>query len=412
MTSVTISTPSLLNSLMPLPPRFGSVLRFPHCFTSVIAICALMALAGCGSLPKAGPSAEEIAEEGASVLPFNLVDLSASVIEALRQRPQESFAALFGEDAEPPKLRIGLGDGLSVSLWETGTNPLFASGSPSLTGGSRGMALPEQLIDEDGGIAIPFAGRISAAGHTSQEVQASIERALTGKTQSPQALVSMTRSASNAVTLLGEAVGGARVPLTVRGERVLDALAIAGGSRLPVHETRVQLTRGGRAASLPLSRLLRSPEDNVRLQPGDELVLTRYVESFSAFGATGRNALVSFEAERINLVEAIARAGGLLDQRADSAGVFLFRYEPVVVATALAGSGVTPQDAGERVPVIYRLDLTRAGSYFIAQDFELRDRDVLYVASAPANELQKFLILLGLVTQPAINGALLGQATK
>ena len=44
-----------------------------------------------------------------------------------------------------------------------------------------------------------------------------------------------------------------------------------------------------------------------------------------------------------------------------------------------------------RVPVIYRLDLADASSFFVAQDFAIHDKDLVYVSSAPGADLQRFL---------------------
>jgi polysaccharide export outer membrane protein len=49
--------------------------------------------------------------------------------------------------------------------------------------------------------------------------------------------------------------------------------------------------------------------------------------SFTALGATGANAEIAFEATGITLAQALGRAGGLQDQRADVRGAFLFRLE-------------------------------------------------------------------------------------
>lgn len=375
---------------------------------------------GCATLPSAGPSVSEIQDELAATEPaYRLVDLSEPVLAALRQRPDESFVERFGQadgDASEAPL-VGIGDGLVVTLWETGASALFASSSSTpntSTAGSRGISLPEQIVGADGSLFIPFAGRVPAAGRSLSQIQIDIEAALRGKTQTPQALVSLSRPVSNAVIVLGEAAGGARLPLSARGERVLDALAALGGSRAPVYETRVRLTRGEVSAELPLARLLADPAQNLRLRAGDQIVVTRQPDTYTAFGATGRNAQIPFDAKNVNLVEAVARAGGLLDQRADPAGVYLLRQEPAALAASLntVEGAAAPATDAPPVPVIYHLDLTQAGGYFLGQAFDLRDRDVLYVASAESNQLQKFLVLVGLISQPLINGAIIQQTTK
>jgi polysaccharide biosynthesis/export protein len=105
----------------------------------------------------------------------------------------------------------------------------------------------------------------------------------------------------------------------------------------------------------------------------------------------------------ISAEEAIAKAGGLQDQRADPAGVFVFRYEPANIVDQLApnraNGGTNP------VPVVYHLDMSRTGSYFLARRFDIHNKDIVYAANAEFNEVQKFLNLLGSVLSPAATGA-------
>lgn len=378
------------------------------------AFSAVFTLSACASLPSAGPDVSDIQQESQAESerrPFVLVDISVATIEALKQRPQPSLLQHFGDDTAMPDLIIGRGDGLSLTIWEAGSDPLFSpapvsglQASPANT--ARGATISEQIVGSDGCITVPFVGRVPVAGLTAVQVQTAIEQALTGKAQKPQVLVNLSRNAANTVTVVGEVTSGARVPLSPHRERLLDVLAAAGGTRAPAFETLVQLTRGDTSVALPLLRVLRDPAENVALRAGDTLVLTREPETYTAFGATGRNAQVSFEAAQVNLIEALAKAGGLLDARADPKGIFLLRFEPQAVVGLLGATA--PELRGQaEVPVVYRLDLAKAGGYFLAQNFELRDRDMLYVASASSNEWQKFLQLVGLATQPVLSGVVL-----
>ena len=78
----------------------------------------------------------------------------------------------------------------------------------------------------------------------------------------------------------------------------------------------------------------------------------------------------------MTLVEALAKAGGLQDLRSDPAGVFLFRFEPPRVVDALGRPqlGTGPEGFS---PVVYRLDLSDAKSYFLAQRFPIEDKDII-----------------------------------
>ena len=121
---------------------------------------------------------------------------------------------------------------------------------------SRGTPLPEQMVDSDGQITIPFVGRVQAAGRTPSEIARTITSRLAGKAHQPQAIVRLSRNAAANVTVVGEVANSARVPLTSRGERVLDVLATVGGVRQPVGKMTVQITRGMKVSALPLEPVI------------------------------------------------------------------------------------------------------------------------------------------------------------
>jgi polysaccharide export outer membrane protein len=380
------------------------------------AVCAIGLLAcltaGCSSLPTAGPTLrdvkQQVAENNATRL--DLIDIDDNVVTALRAQPKESFQARFKKYGKPPQPKIGVGDAVVVSIWEAAGGGLFgASPTDHVSSGSRSVTIPEQIVTQDGAISVPFGGRIQVAGRLPVEVQRSIEQRLAEKAIEPQAIVTITKSIANSATVTGEVVAGARLPLSVKGDRLLDLIATVGGAKAPVYETFVRLSRGEVTATIPMEALVSDPSENIYAQPGDVLTLVRLPQSFTVFGATGANSQIPFTAERMTLVEALAKAGGLQDQRADPAGVFLFRFEPPRIVSALGRPQLGTGPEG-RTPVIYRLDLREAKSYFLAQRFPIEDKDIIYVANADLNEIQKFFTLLNTLTGPVITGVVVRNA--
>ena len=141
------------------------------------------------------------------------------------------------------------------------------------------------------------------------------------------------------------------------------------------------------------------------------LTLVRRPQTFSTFGATGKNTAITFDSEKLSLAEALAKAGGLLDDRADPQAVFLFRYEPVGLVRALGQPIASAAPEGVS-PVVYRLDLGDAKSYPLAREFRVRDKDVIFVANAEGRALYKFFSLLSKVTGPVISGFLTCQSVN
>ncbi len=360
-------------------------------------------LAGCSALPSAGPSVGEIVQDSrdASGGGFELVTISPGVNAILSRRKADSFVKSFGDQRPSLDPLIGVGDSLSITIWEAAAGGLFSSAlvTDRFSTGSKSATIPDQVVGRDGSITVPYAGRIRVAGQNSAGVQASIEQALAGKAIQPQALVTVSRSVSNSVTVSGEVSNGARVPLSTKGDRLLDVIASAGGIRTPVSETFIQLTRGKATARVAMSRIVQDPAENVFMRPDDIVTIIRQPQTFVAFGATGRNAEIPFDAEAISLSQAMAKAGGLLDQRADPTGVFILRYEPYETARQII-ENLPPAPDGGRTPIVYQLNARTADGLFVAQKFPIFVGDVLYVSNAPTSDLEKALQLMGQVVGP------------
>jgi polysaccharide export outer membrane protein len=199
-------------------------------------------------------------------------------------------------------------------------------------------------------------------------------------------------------------VKGAVIPLSTNGDRILDVLALAGGVKAPVNESFVELTRGDRTARVALTRVVNDHREDIYVRPGDVLTVIRDPQTFIAYGATGRNAEIPFDADGINLSQAVAKAAGLQDSRSDPSGVFVFRFEPESVARRLRPNSPLIQP-GKLTPFVYQLNLRDPNSMFVAQTFPIFNRDVVYVSNAPLTDIQKVMEVFNLAVTPAASAA-------
>ncbi len=378
---------------------------------TLLALAAL--LAGCSTLPGDGPTASDVllqakvsGDENAASR-YEVVDVDPSVISILKRRPPDGFSAHFGDYRPSTDLRIGIGDYVAVTIWEAGANGLFSAAlsTDRFTTGAKSATIPEQAVGSDGTITVPYAGRILVRGMTTEGVQAEVEHALEGKAIQPQVLVNVVKPISNTVTVTGEVASGARIPLTAKGDRILDVVAEAGGVRAAVNETMVRLSRGGTTVTVPMVRVVSNPRENVYVRPGDTLTLVRDPQAFLAYGATGISQKIAFEADSISLSEAIAKVGGLEDQRADPSGVFLFRYEPPAIARALRPT--SSLNGTGWVPIVYRVNMRDPASMFLAQSLPIFNKDVIYVSNSTLSDLQKAFQIFNLAAAPISSGATL-----
>lgn len=373
-----------------------------------------VSVAGCSVLPTTGPMTDDVIQHGDNSVEkrYAVVDIDERAVAVLASSSGPSLRARFGDYRPAPDQKLGIGDEIRVTIWEAAGGGLFSAPVSDRFGtGSRSALIPDQMVSRDGTISVPYAGRINVIGLTPPEVEKIVVDRLTGKAIEPQALVSLTRNISNSVTVTGEVTSGARVPLTSKGDRILDVVAGAGGVRGSVHDTFVRLTRNQTTITVPMEILLASPRENIFMRPGDILTLVKEPQSFTAFGAVTRNAVIPFDTIGMTLEEAVAKAGGLLDSKSDPDGVFLLRFEtPRLVHDLLPERDIDRRE--KLVPVVYRLSLRDAKSYFLARSFRMRDKDVLYVANSTGAELQKFLNLLATLTSPVISGVSVAGAVR
>ncbi|MDE2255109.1 MAG: polysaccharide export protein [Betaproteobacteria bacterium] len=369
-----------------------------------LAAIGLSTLGGCATfVASAGPRTSAItdAPQSASLRGIELVDGNYAVANALKK---ESEARRFSSFFTEPRLtdyHVGAGDVLQIYIWEAPPAMLFTpqslSGSGLTTGGTGTVVLPEQLVGNTGDIAVPFAGKIDVTGLTLSQIEASIIARLRGKANHPQVIVRLVRNNTQNVTVVGNVQHSMEVPVTPGGVKLLRALAMSGGVTKPVEKTTIQISRAGRVMTLPLEAILRSPQDNIGLRPGDVVTALYQPLSFTALGAIGKNGEVDFEANGINLAQALARIGGLNDNRSNPAGVFLFRLVP---PNALPWPQKPTTLVDGKVPTIFQFNLRDPATFFVAQSFPVENKDLIYVSDAPAADLQKVLNVVGSIVYP------------
>jgi polysaccharide biosynthesis/export protein len=370
-----------------------------------LAIVAVW-LCSCAWLPRSGPSTSEV--QAASQSGISIVDVDAAVARRLLEsRPTTLFSDLFSPTPSSNEV-VGPGDVLEVSIWEAPPAVLFSSAVKDAFQSNASVApsgvttFPAQMVGREGSIYVPFAGKTPAAGKSLEDIESAITEKLRGKANQPQVLVRLAANNTAYVTIVGEVTKSARMALTPRGESLLDALAAAGGTTRPVEKITIQVTREAIVYALPLDTIIRDPHQNIVLRSGDIVTALYQPSSFTAMGATGKSDEINFESQGISLAQALARAGGVIDSRSNAEGVFVFRFES---DDANRPANAKTSSQKDRFPVIYRLNLKDPRSLFVAQSFPMKDKDILYVANAPAAELQKFLNLLVSTVYP-IEGAI------
>jgi polysaccharide export outer membrane protein len=376
-------------------------------------LVAHLTVGGCALMPASGPSSWDVwaGQHDPKNIPYAFVRITPKVATVLAKAAPRLITD-FQDRSRPRDIRFGIGDILSVTIFEASSGGLFIPAEGSVRPGNF-ITIPAQAVDVNGNISIPYAGTIRARGRTQVEVQQAIVDGLKDRAIEPQAVVSVIEQKTSLITVVGDVARSGRIPANLTPERILDAISRAGGPSGPGPDIWVMLERDGRRGLAPFGALVYEPANNILVHPNDTIYLYREPQTFLAFGAVGNQQQIPFGAWRISLAEAVSKAGGLRDNEADPASVFIYRGETRDVAEAMGIDCSKFQ--GPIIPVIYNINLRNSGSQFLATTFEMRNKDVIYVANSVSVEASKFINYVRLVNSSLndpINTALAAYSLK
>jgi polysaccharide export outer membrane protein len=81
-------------------------------------------------------------------------------------------------------------------------------------------------------------------------------------------------------------------------------------------------------------------------------------------------------------------AGGANPNSGNARAIFVFRIDR--------------DEAGKEIPIVYHFNMMQASSYILAQKFEMKDKDVVYVGNALANQPSKLIQVLSQLFFPLV----------
>lgn len=151
---------------------------------------------------------------------------------------------------------------------------------------------------------------------------------------------------------------------------------MAGGPVLEPHLINVTVRTGKQVYTLNYDEVLSG--GNRQLAPRSEVILERARQRFVAMGAVREPGLRDLPSRNPSLLEVLGSVGGLEENKADPQGVFVFRLN-------------SHPKAGEPSAEVFRLDMRKPESIFLARSFEVLPDDAIYVTNAPVYEWQKII---------------------
>jgi polysaccharide export outer membrane protein len=371
----------------------------------LVFIGAGATIGGCAWMPSAGPAGYDVQADAGQNNPeslrYALVKVTPQVERVLAINLPR-LGKMF-RDTKPPKgITFGVNDVLSVTIFEAAAGGLFIPAEAGVRPGNF-VNIPNQPIDTDGNIVIPYAGKIHAGGKTPVQVEDEIVDKLKNRAIEPQAIVSIVNQNSSLITVLGDVGTPSRFPANYNAEHILDTIARAGGPKGNPYDLWVMLERNHKRDIVPFGALLYNPaQNNIWTHPNDTIYLYTDPLTFVGFGATGSQGQFKFGSWRISLAEAVAKAGGLSDAVAEPGYVFLYRGLTRDVAEQLGLD--TSKYHGPIIPVVFNVNFRDPAGYFLATRFQMQNKDVIYVSNTTTVQAAKamgyFNLVLNTINDP------------
>lgn len=339
----------------------------------IAAVFTIMLLTGCTLTPGSHislPDSQSQFQDGdllVNVKPINAQSLQE--LTSKKQVTQSNTLVNHIIDADEAPYRIGVGDVVTVVVWE----------HPELTsplGQFRSSDEQGNIVYEDGTIFYPYAGKVKVEGKTVSQVRNEIASKLQKFIENPQVDVRVAGYKSQKYVVSGNVQAPGIYPITNVPQRILDALNISGGISDQGNIFAVTLTRGQDQIEIPMFELLYhgKTDFNILLQDGDVLhVQENSNRQVFVMGEVARPQTLQLTDLSISLTQALSAAGGINELKADSKGIYVVRAK------------------SEQEIDIFQVSLKQAYYFALADQFQLEERDIVYVSAAPITRWNRFI---------------------
>lgn len=276
--------------------------------------------------------------------------------------------------------QIGPGDVLNIVVWDhpelsiapAASNVTSDAGSLSTVGNGFN-------VNPAGLIQFPYAGTLNVGGLTEFEVRDMLAKHLAKYIKDPQVTVRIQAYRSGRVYIDGEVRTPGLQALNDIPMTLPEAIGRAGGVTALADRSAIAVTRGNSTAVVNLPQLIARGINptSILLRNGDLVrVLGREEAKVFVMGEVLRPSTQTLRNGRLTLNEALGEAGGVSQISGDPRQIFVVRA------------------ANTEAPEIYHLDARSPTAFALAEGFELKARDVIYVDPVPLVRWNRVISLI------------------
>ena len=365
---------------MALFPHFILGKRLLKTFATV---CAVTLLSGCALAPGSHMKANKSSPELDGQLKFYNITLEVIAENNLSTSVEPNLKA--NEEYEEQRAEydyiVGRGDVLSITVWN----------HPELTIPAGSMRSPQEAgnwVHNDGTIFYPYIGRLKVEGLRITEIRELLAEKLAEYIEQPQVDVTVAGFLSQRIYITGAVKNPGVIPVTNVPTSLIEAINASGGLTPESNWENVTLLRNGKERKLNLRKLyqLGDTEQNILLKGSDVVHVARSDDNkVFVLGEVRQPKSYVIGQNGMTLAEALADAGGLYEHSARASGVFVIRQA---------------QPDSDRIADVFQLNAKNATALILAEQFDLQQRDIVYVTAAPISRWNRVISQL----LPSITG--------
>jgi polysaccharide biosynthesis/export protein len=240
-------------------------------------------------------------------------------------------------------------------------------------------AAPGFIVDAAGLVSFPYVGRVKVGGLTEIEAAELLAHRLSRVIKDPQVTVRIQSFRSRRAYVEGEVRNPGTQIFTDVPMTLPEAINRAGGITPNGDRSFVTLTRDSHTTLINLMQLQDSGinPDQILLKNGDLITVRNRDESkVYVMGEVSKPSALIMHNGRLSLNEALGEAGG------------------PNLATANTGQIYVIRKTAQGSPAVFHLNASAPSSLALADNFELRPRDVVYIDPVPLVNWNRILNLI------------------
>jgi polysaccharide export outer membrane protein len=345
------------------------------------AALSVLALAGCA----AGGLQFRSAQGGDTAAPpTEMITEKLIQVEKQRNVQQSSQDLTKLLNAKPAPYTIGQGDILSIVVWDhpelagAGMPAAGAQADPSMV--ATNNATPQGfVVDHKGRIQFPFAGLLPVEGLTEEQARAQLTDKLAKYIANPNVTLRVQSYRSKRVYIDGEVKTPGLQAINDIPMSLMEALNRAGGVLPTADQSRISVERGEQRFKINVRELVQKGINpgHLMLAHGDVVrVPSRDESKVFVSGEVITPKALTMHDGRLSLNEALGETGGVSPLSGDARQIYVVRKTP------------------EGATRVFQLDARETGALAMAEEFELRPKDVVYVAASPLANWNRGLSML------------------